>query len=79
MSAALQLPYVWGEGASRSIAVEAPARRAVRQEGGERPAAELAFYRKHTQSLLRRYMCMSMQMGRTPSVLGEQVFRGRKY
>lgn len=36
-----------------------------------------AFYRKRTEALLRRYMRASMEMGRTPSLLGAVVFRGR--
>lgn len=36
-----------------------------------------AFYRKRTEGLLRRYMRASMEMGRTPSLLGTTVFRGR--
>lgn len=36
-----------------------------------------SFYRKRTESLLRRYMRASMEMGRTPSMLGNAVFRGR--
>ncbi len=36
-----------------------------------------SFYRRQTESLLRRYMRASMEMGRTPSVLGTSVFRGR--
>ena len=36
-----------------------------------------AFYRKRTEALLRRYMRASMEMGRTPSLLGNTVFRGR--
>jgi hypothetical protein len=38
---------------------------------------ELAFYRKYTEQFLRRYMWTSMQMGRSPSVLGNLVFRGK--
>ncbi len=37
----------------------------------------MAFYRKYTERLLRRYMRTSMQMGRSPSVLGNMVFRGK--
>ncbi len=37
----------------------------------------LAFYRKYTEQFLRRYMWTSMQMGRSPSVLGNLVFRGK--
>ena len=44
------------------------------------PAAETistyAFYRKHTENLLRRYLYASMQVGRSPSLLGESVGRG---
>lgn len=42
-----------------------------------RPIEGLAFYRKHTVALLRRYLSISMELGRTPCVLGTLVFRGR--
>ena len=42
----------------------------------ERPPASLAFYRKHTESLLRRYLYASMQVGRAPSILSDPVARG---
>jgi len=42
-----------------------------------RPIEGLAFYRKHTIALLRRYLAISMELGRTPCVLGTIVFRGR--
>jgi DNA-directed RNA polymerase specialized sigma24 family protein len=42
----------------------------------ERPPASLAFYRKHTESLLRRYLYASMQVGRAPSILSDPVSRG---
>jgi len=38
--------------------------------------SSLAFYRKHTEKLLRRYLYASMQVGRTPSILGEPIGRG---
>jgi DNA-directed RNA polymerase specialized sigma24 family protein len=41
-----------------------------------KPPANLAFYRKHTESLLRRYLYASMQVGRAPSILGDPVARG---
>jgi hypothetical protein len=41
-----------------------------------RPPANLAFYRKHTESLLRRYLYASMQVGRSPSILSDPVGRG---
>ena len=51
-------------------------------EAGENPAVErkpvvtLAFYRKHTESLLRRYLYASMLVGRAPSILVHPVARG---
>ncbi|HKR27201.1 MAG TPA: hypothetical protein VJS11_07085 [Acidobacteriaceae bacterium] len=42
-----------------------------------RPIEGLAFYRKHTIALLRRYLAISMELGRTPCVMGTIVFRGR--
>lgn len=38
---------------------------------------ELSFYRKYTESLLRRYVSMSMEAGRVPSLLGKEMFRGK--
>ena len=40
------------------------------------PWVSLAFYRKHTESMLRRYLYASMQVGRTPSILSDPVSRG---
>lgn len=60
------LPQVWAVGE----AVEAP--RPKRPE----PRAELAFYRKYTEALLRRYLRMSTETGRVPSLLGKEMFRG---
>ena len=42
-----------------------------------RSAPEVAFYRKYTEGLLRRYMRLSMEAGRAPSLLGREMFRGR--
>ena len=41
-----------------------------------RPAEELAFYRKYTEGMLRRYLRLSMEAGRVPSFLGRPMFRG---
>ena len=41
------------------------------------PLPEVAFYRKYTEALLRRYMRMSMSVGRVPSLMGREVFRGQ--
>lgn len=47
----------------------------------ERPAArpqpELAFYRKYTEAMLRRYMRLSLSVGRMPALLGHDAFRGK--
>jgi hypothetical protein len=64
MSAALQLPAVWEPG--NSLRMVRPAA----------PAVSLAFYRRHTEKMLRRYLYASMQVGRAPSILGDPVARG---
>ncbi len=44
----------------------------------ERQAApEMAFYRKYTEAMLRRYVKMSMETGKVPSLLGKEMFRGK--
>ncbi len=65
MSAALRLPAVW-----------AAQTRPTTHEAEKKPVTPVAFYRRHTEALLRRYMHLSMEMGRTPSLLGNYVFRG---
>jgi hypothetical protein len=42
-----------------------------------RPIETLAFYRKHTEALLRQYMQKSLELGKTPSILGNCMFRGK--
>jgi hypothetical protein len=37
---------------------------------------ELAFYRRYTEAMLRRYLRLSMAAGRVPSLLGRELFRG---
>ena len=41
-----------------------------------KPAPGLAFYRKYTEAMLRRYMKMAMEVGKVPSLLGREMFRG---
>lgn len=43
----------------------------------QRPDPSLAFYRKYTEALLRRYVRLSMSAGRVPSLLGRELFRGK--
>jgi DNA-directed RNA polymerase specialized sigma24 family protein len=86
MSAALQLPMVWGTSSTRKAWPErkraeeteaAEAARAKRRETPDKePDVSLAFYRKHTESMLRRYLYASMQVGRAPSILGDPIARG---
>ena len=85
MSAALQLPMVWGAGATQAAWGESTGRKlqppaATDKTSAETPTAEpvisLAFYRKHTENMLRRYLYASMQVGRSPSILSDPVGRG---
>ncbi len=85
MSAALQLPMVWETSTARTVweierrrREEKPAAQVVAApaKARQKPPASLAFYRKHTESLLRRYLYASMQVGRAPSILSDPVARG---
>ncbi len=60
----------------RCITAAAPATQEQHSRTKADPVTPVAFYRKHTEALLRRYMHLSMQMGRTPSLLGNFMFRG---
>jgi Sigma-70, region 4 len=72
MSAALViLPMVWATAVSAKSPEKLP--EVVDQS---RTAPEVAFYRKYTEGLLRRYVRLSMEAGRAPSLLGREMFRG---
>jgi Sigma-70, region 4 len=81
MSVALQLPMVWGASAAQadwqnpSKSRERSARDKTETMAGT-PEVSLAFYRKHTEKILRRYLYASMQVGRAPSLLSDPVGRG---
>lgn len=62
------LPIVW------ATAKAAPRKKKKRSRRPVLP--ELAFYRKYTEAMLRRYNKMSMESGRAPSLLGREMFRG---
>lgn len=68
-AAVIILPAVWATAESTS----APAAK----KAEVRVAPELAFYRKYTEGLLRRYVKLSMEAGRAPSLLGREMFRGK--
>lgn len=85
MSAALQWSVDWQTSTARAawqIAEEKRIRRPAQaaeidQKTAQfKPPASVAFYRKHTENLLKRYLYASMQVGRTPSILSDPVGRG---
>lgn len=67
MSALATLPYVWA----------ATGRDKLPANVCRSPLSGAPFYRKRTEALLRRYLRMSMDMGRLPSLLNRKVVRGR--
>lgn len=68
---ALRLGRVW---AVAERAAAEPPEMSPKRDG--RPNVELAFYRKYTEAMLRRYLRISIQSGRVPSLLGRELFRG---
>ncbi len=86
MSAALQLPFIW---ATESVVQQcrtvdcvescsdiAAATDLAQKDIGSAPSVSVAFYRKHTEKMLRRYLYASMLVGRAPAILGESIGRG---
>ena len=67
----LMLPRVWAVAEAVGAIKPEPAVRPSSE-----PKVELAFYRKYTEGMLRRYLRLSMQSGRVPSLLGRELFRG---
>ena len=85
MSAAVQAPLKWKPEPSPALCEVArrvwkkkppAAEKPRREEKHEEPIISLAFYRKHTEGMLRRYLYASMQVGRAPSILGDPIARG---
>ena len=77
MSAALQLPMGWGAGRKCEQKPAAIVERKAREKPpAAGPDVSLAFYRKHTEKMLRRYLYASMQVGRAPAILGDPIARG---
>lgn len=68
---ALKLRRIWA--VAERVAAAPPE---VAPEIEEKPRVELAFYRKYTEAMLRRYVRLSMAVGRVPSLLGRELFRG---
>jgi hypothetical protein len=71
LSNPLMLPRVWA--VAERVAAAQPE---LAPEPGSAPKVELAFYRKYTEGMLRRYLRLSMQSGRVPSLLGRELFQG---
>ena len=84
MSAAPQLSGIWAAAARQAACHVVRGREqeefepalAPQPEEEKQPVLTLAFYRKHTESLLRRYLYASMLVGRAPSLLDHPVARG---
>ena len=83
MSAALQVPVIWATSlAAAAWSIERKGqkrknRKDTRAPGVDAdPSMSLAFYRKHTESLLKRYLYASTQVGRAPAILNSSVGRG---
>ena len=70
------LPRVWAVAAGTAERSATPARK--KEAGTEAlPKLELGFYRKYKEALLRRYMQMTMESGRVPSMMGREVLGGK--
>jgi DNA-directed RNA polymerase specialized sigma24 family protein len=85
MSAALQLNRVpaadtlrdaWPETEEVEEKQRGRRRAALPEEEESEPPICLAFYRKHSERMLRRYLYASMQVGRSPAMLSDSVGRG---
>ena len=88
MSAARQSPALWADGSSSftgqpgagfwedNLPGAGNQENASERPAAKKPVVSLAFYRRYTENLLRRYLYASMQVGRAPSLLGAPVGRG---
>lgn len=75
ISNALRLRRVWAVADKAATAGPALVPE-ITEEVEEKPVVELAFYRKYTEAMLRRYLRISIQAGRVPSLLGRELFQG---
>ena len=81
----VRLPQVWAVAAPQILA-RGSSQESAQGEGVKKtqvkkartaPAEELAFYRKYTEALLRRYVQLTMEAGRVSSLMGRDVIGGR--
>ncbi len=71
------VPRIWAVAEPIRVTQSPAAIREIVAEGQPvPPKVELAFYRKYTEAMLRRYLRLSTQAGRTPSIMGRELFRG---
>ena len=77
MSTALAiLPRVWACEAPLIVVKPAPQPK-TKAAPEEAVQPRLAFYRKYTEGMLRRYLRFSMEAGRVPSMLSREMFKGK--
>lgn len=88
MSAALVLPTLHASATASADWLDPPEGPATRkphvlprklslpEPPGAAPLTSLAFYRKHTEKMLRRYLYASVLVGRAPNILNEPLSRG---
>jgi predicted DNA-binding protein (UPF0251 family) len=70
------VPRIWAV-AETAVVERKTAERRRPGGGDEERGTELRFYRKYTEGLLRRYMQMSLEAGRVPSMMGREVLGGK--
>jgi hypothetical protein len=70
------LHRVWAVAEVEPAAVPAPPVHDDETVMNGAPRPEVAFYRKYTEALLRRYLRLATQTGRIPSLMSRDVFRG---
>ncbi len=78
MSAAIPLYDLQASEQVRLVPMQARlTQRYGEKQSGTQPKPELAFYRKYTEAMLRRYARLSLSVGRMPALLGHDAFRGK--
>ena len=77
MSAAFPLFHLHASGNRQPDSGDIETVKGEREQTDVRPKPELAFYRKYTEAMLRRYMRLSLSVGRMPALLGHDAFRGK--
>jgi predicted DNA-binding protein (UPF0251 family) len=77
MSAAFPLFSLYASEPLQLLTKEPAQKKILEERAQTRPKPELAFYRKYTEAMLRRYMRLSLSVGRMPALLGHDAFRGK--